>query len=62
MTPDRVQNCLDNGVCHECHLPISPQALSDSGIHHCQCGERFVMIEHALTYVDEIPVDEFIGG
>lgn len=63
MIPDRIQNFLENGLCHECHLPIDQHSLGDKGIHHCQCGERFILSpERALTILDEIPIDEYIGG
>lgn len=49
--------------CLECKSPLSKSTLEAAGIVHCrQCDNRFTPEGEALTYVDEIPVDEFLGG
>lgn len=50
--------------CLECNAPIDIRLLEDHGIAECaKCRNRFVRTEAlALTYVDEIPVDEYLGG
>lgn len=63
MTPDKATEFLAANLCPVCELPLSTRRLRDNGITHCpKCGEGFVVQENALTYIDEIPVSEFIGG
>jgi len=51
-------------LCLECGAPLDRGALDQQGIVQCSdCGTRFVPTEaQALTYVDEIPESEYLGG
>ena len=61
--PTFVEDSLAAHLCPGCGRPLSLRQLIDSGITLCACGERFVENEQqALSYVDEIPVDEYLGG
>ena len=64
MTPDSTEQLLAAFLCPGCGFAISRQRLRDRGIHHCACGERFVpnADQTALTYVDEMPHEEYLGG
>jgi hypothetical protein len=63
MVVNDIEGCLAANICPTCGLPISVRRLEDCGISHCSCGERFVQSDsRALTYVDEIPEDEYLGG
>jgi uncharacterized Zn finger protein (UPF0148 family) len=50
--------------CPECGTLMNPQLLEDNGVVHCPtCPSRFVPDEkQALTYIDEIPITEYLGG
>lgn len=67
MTPDNMEKSLLRAlICPDCERGLSRRQLRDSGITHCSCGARYVL---ALTHedvpvkvVDEIPLDEHMGG
>ena len=49
--------------CVECHSDVDEQKLLDIGLIECTvCGSKLVHHEEALTIVDEIPHDEYLGG
>jgi uncharacterized Zn finger protein (UPF0148 family) len=49
--------------CPTCETPLSRETLVDRGIISCPtCGDRFVEEIEALTIVDEMPHDEYLGG
>lgn len=49
-------------VCETCQQPIDIPTLAEVGIVECECGEKIVLHEEALTYVDEMPDEEYLGG
>jgi hypothetical protein len=51
-------------VCKTCHCPLNITQLHDSGYTYCVvCGSRYVPHETlALTFIDEIPLEEYNGG
>lgn len=50
--------------CLECNTPIEIGKFENVAVVDCgNCNSKFVQLENkALTYVDEIPEDEYIGG
>lgn len=48
--------------CLACGTELDNQRLEDQGIVHCECGQKFVPEQQSLTYVDEIPEEEYLGG
>lgn len=48
--------------CLSCGERLDESGLDVNGIVHCECGERFVPQGQQLTYVDEIPHEEYLGG
>ena len=50
-------------VCLTCSTGLCRETLLDAGYIQCPiCKERFTPKEEALTYVDEVPVEEYLGG
>ena len=55
---------LDELTCLECGMPLEKRRfMRDSVVTCICCGNRFTLSEsNALTYVDEIPHGEYLGG
>jgi hypothetical protein len=52
-----------DSICLTCASPLDKQSLMDSGVSEClKCGDRFLHVDDALAYLDEIPHDEYLGG
>jgi hypothetical protein len=50
-------------VCPPCGTQIDDPRVSQPGVVHClTCAERLLYQDEALTYVDEMPVEEYLGG
>lgn len=50
--------------CLECNFPLETGKFEHVSVVDCSnCSTKFIQVENtALTYVDEVPVEEFIGG
>ena len=50
-------------VCPKCGTPLDDPRVSQPGVVHCStCTEKLLYPDEALTYVDEMPVEEYLGG
>lgn len=50
-------------VCPKCGTPLDDPRVSQPGVVHCStCTEKLLYQDEALTYVDEMPVEEYRGG
>jgi hypothetical protein len=50
-------------LCLECGVPIDQVQLEDAGCIECTtCKSRLAMDSEALTFVDDMPDCEYLGG
>ena len=50
-------------VCPKCGTPLDDLRVSQPGVVHClTCTEKLLYQDEVLTYVDEMPVEEYLGG
>jgi len=50
--------------CLECQTPLNEGELSDVGVTECiVCNSKFAVVDStALTFIDNIPNSEYLGG
>jgi hypothetical protein len=49
-------------ICTECFSPLDTDEVESVGLIQCECGNKLVREEEALTIVSEMPFEEYLGG
>ena len=49
-------------ICLSCDTPLDEAKVVEGVVHCPTCNDKFIHEGEALTYIDDFPVDEYLGG